>query len=150
MRQTGHLGALVELVDLLLEGADLRHLPVHVQVLLDVQPGFGRLGCHGPGFYPGSMMSAMLSADDNAQLTRVGPGTLMGAFMRRYWIPVVRSSEIAAGGRPRRVKLLGEDLLVYRDPRGRAALVSEFCAHRRASLYFARNEERGLRCVYHG
>ncbi|HEV8586160.1 MAG TPA: Rieske 2Fe-2S domain-containing protein [Methylomirabilota bacterium] len=92
----------------------------------------------------------MLTAEDNALLTRVGPGTLMGDLMRQYWMPVVESREIAAGGRPKRVKLLGEDLVVYRGPAGQAGLVSEFCAHRRASLYFARNEERGLRCVYHG
>src|SRR5438309_9875621 len=92
----------------------------------------------------------MLTAEENAQLTRVGLGTLMGELMRRYWIPVVQSSELAAGGRPKRVRILGEDLIAYRNPGGRAAVCSEFCAHRRASLYFARNEERGLRCVFHG
>src|SRR6267143_258200 len=92
----------------------------------------------------------MLTAEENTQLTRVGPGTLMGELMRRYWIPVVQSSEVAAGGRPKRVRILAEDLIAYRNPGGRAAVCSEFCAHRRASLYFARNEERGLRCVYHG
>jgi phthalate 4,5-dioxygenase oxygenase subunit len=95
-------------------------------------------------------MTPMLTAQENAQLTSVGPGTLMGDLMRQYWIPVVESSEVAAGGRPKRVKILGEDLVVYRGPGGQTGLVSEFCAHRRASLYFARNEERGLRCVYHG
>ena len=75
----------------------------------------------------------MLTAEENAQLTRVGPGTLMGDLMRHYWIPVVQSSELIAGGRPKRVKLLGEDLVAFRDPGGRAGLVSEFCAHRRAS-----------------
>jgi len=92
----------------------------------------------------------MLTAEENAQLTRVGPGTLMGGLMRQYWIPVVQSSELVAGGRPKRVRILGEDLIAFRNPGGRAALCSEFCAHRRASLYFARNEEHGLRCVYHG
>jgi len=92
----------------------------------------------------------MLTAEENALLTRVGPGTLMGDLMRQYWIPVVQSTELAAGGRPKRVRILGEDLVAYRDPAGRAALVSELCAHRRASLYFARNEASGLRCVYHG
>ncbi|PYO21011.1 MAG: hypothetical protein DMD85_15425 [Candidatus Rokuibacteriota bacterium] len=94
--------------------------------------------------------AAMLTAEENALLTRVGPGTLMGDLMRQYWIPVVQSAELAAGGRPKRVRILGEDLVAYRDPAGRAALVSELCAHRRASLYFARNEASGLRCVYHG
>src|ERR687888_370008 len=93
---------------------------------------------------------AMLTAEENAQLTRVGPGTLIGDLMRQYWIPVVESSEVVAGGRPKRVRILGEDLVVFRSPAGGAGLLSEFCAHRRASLYFARNEARGLRCVYHG
>ena len=92
----------------------------------------------------------MLTAAENAQLIHVGPGTLMGDLMRRYWIPVVQSSEIEAGGPVKRVRLLGEDLVVFRAPSGRPGLMSELCAHRRASLYFARNEERGLRCVYHG
>jgi phthalate 4,5-dioxygenase oxygenase subunit len=92
----------------------------------------------------------MLTAAENTQLIHVGPGTLMGDLMRRYWIPVVQSSEIEAGGPVKRVRMLGEDLVVFRAPSGRAALMSEFCAHRRASLYFARNEDRGLRCVYHG
>src|SRR5690349_7797029 len=61
---------------------------------------------------------AMLTASENAQLTRVGPGTLMGDLMRQYWIPVVQSAEVAAGGRPKRVRLLGEDLVAYRDPAG--------------------------------
>jgi phenylpropionate dioxygenase-like ring-hydroxylating dioxygenase large terminal subunit len=74
----------------------------------------------------------------------------MGDLMRQYWMPVVQSSEIAPGGRAKRVRILGEDLVAFRQPSGRVGLVAEFCAHRRASLYFARNEERGLRCVYHG
>ena len=92
----------------------------------------------------------MLTAEENAQLMQVGPGTLIGDLMRQYWIPVVLSSEVAPGGRPKRVRLLGEDLVVFRTPSGGAGLLAEFCAHRRASLYFARNEARGLRCVYHG
>jgi phenylpropionate dioxygenase-like ring-hydroxylating dioxygenase large terminal subunit len=74
----------------------------------------------------------------------------MGALLRRYWIPVVRSDELAPGGRVKRVRLLGEDLVAFRSRDGRAGLMEEFCTHRRASLYFARNEEAGLRCVYHG
>jgi phenylpropionate dioxygenase-like ring-hydroxylating dioxygenase large terminal subunit len=92
----------------------------------------------------------MLTAAENAQLTRVGPGTLMGTLMRQYWVPVVQSAELHPGGRVKRVRLLGEDLVAYRSPAGRVGLLGEFCAHRRASLHFARNEERGLRCVYHG
>jgi len=92
----------------------------------------------------------MLTAEENAQLTKVGPGTLIGDLMRQYWIPVVLSSELAPGGRIKRVRILGEDLVAFRNPSGRAGLLGEFCSHRRASLYFGRNEEPGLRCVYHG
>jgi phenylpropionate dioxygenase-like ring-hydroxylating dioxygenase large terminal subunit len=92
----------------------------------------------------------MLTAEENAQLTRVGPGSLIGDLMRQYWIPVVLSSELAPGNHVKRVRILGEDLVVFRTPSGRVALLGEFCAHRRASLYFGRNEEPGLRCVYHG
>ena len=92
----------------------------------------------------------MLTAEENAQLTKVGPGTLMGDLMRQYWIPVVLSSELPAGGRVKRVRLLGEDLVAFRAPSGRVGLLGEFCSYRRASLYFGRNEEPGLRCVYHG
>ena len=92
----------------------------------------------------------MLTAEENAQLTRVGPGTLIGDLMRQYWIPVVLSSELVPGGRVKRVKILGEELVAFRSPSGRVGLLGEFCAHRRASLYFGRNEEAGLRCVYHG
>jgi phenylpropionate dioxygenase-like ring-hydroxylating dioxygenase large terminal subunit len=92
----------------------------------------------------------MLTREDNELLTRVGPGTPMGALLRQYWIPVLRSAELEPGGRVKRVRLLGEDLVAFRARDGRAGLVEEFCSHRRASLYFARNEEGGLRCVYHG
>ena len=92
----------------------------------------------------------MLTRQDNELLTRVGPATPMGELMRRYWIPTVLSSELAPGGRVKRVRLLGEELVAFRGPDGTAGLLSEFCSHRRASLYFARNEAGGLRCVYHG
>jgi phenylpropionate dioxygenase-like ring-hydroxylating dioxygenase large terminal subunit len=92
----------------------------------------------------------MLSLEDNDRLTRVGPGTLVGDLMRQYWIPVLLSSELEAGGRVKRVRLLGENLVAFRTPSGRPGLLGEFCSHRRASLYFGRNEEAGLRCVYHG
>ena len=95
----------------------------------------------------------MLTSEDNELLTRVGPGTPMGtpmgALMRRYWMPVVRSAELEPGGRVKRVRLLGEDLVAFRSRDGRVGLMEEFCSHRRASLYFARNEDAGLRCVYH-
>src|SRR5262249_33327065 len=93
----------------------------------------------------------MLRADDNEILTRVGPGTLMGGVRRRYWRPACLSAEVAgAGGAPARVRLLGEDLVAFRDSAGRVGLVQENCPHRGASLYFGRNEGDALRCVYHG
>jgi phthalate 4,5-dioxygenase oxygenase subunit len=92
----------------------------------------------------------MLSRDDNELLTRTGPGTAMGALLRRYWLPVVQSGELEPGGRAKRVQLLGERLIAFRGTGGQAGLVGEFCPHRLASLYFGRVEEAGLRCVYHG
>jgi len=92
----------------------------------------------------------MLSPEDNELLTRVGPSTAMGALLRRYWIPVVQSSELEAGGRVKRVMLLGERLVAYRAGNGTPGLIAEFCPHRRASLYFGRVEEAGMRCVYRG
>jgi phthalate 4,5-dioxygenase oxygenase subunit len=92
----------------------------------------------------------MLSREDNDLLTRTGPGTAMGALVRRYWIPVVLSVELEPGGRVKRVMLLGERLVVYRAKNGRPGLIGEFCPHRLASLYFGRVEEAGMRCVYHG
>jgi phthalate 4,5-dioxygenase oxygenase subunit len=94
---------------------------------------------------------AMLPREENELLTRVGPGTPMGRTMRRYWIPALLAHEIAEpDGPPVRVRLLGEDLVAFRDSKGRIGLLGEYCPHRRASLYFGRNEECGLRCVYHG
>ena len=93
----------------------------------------------------------MLPPKENELITRVGPGTPMGNAMRRYWIPACLSREIAEPDCPPvRVRLLGEDLVAFRDTEGRIGLVDEFCPHRRVSLYFGRNEECGLRCVYHG
>jgi phthalate 4,5-dioxygenase len=93
----------------------------------------------------------MLSREDNERLTRVGPGTPMGTLMRRYWLPALLAWELPAPDCPPvRVRLLGEDLVAFRDSRGRLGLLDEYCPHRRASLFFGRNEECGLRCVYHG
>jgi len=92
----------------------------------------------------------MLSREDNELLTRTGSDTPMGALLRQYWIPVVLSSEVAAGGRVKRVKLLGERLIAFRAKNGQAGLVGEFCPHRLASLYFGRVEDAGMRCIYHG
>jgi phthalate 4,5-dioxygenase len=92
----------------------------------------------------------MLSREENELLTRVGPGTPLGRLMRHYWIPVVRSAELAPGGPVKRVRFLGEDLVTFRSRSGAVGVMAEFCSHRGASLYFGRNEEAGLRCVYHG
>src|SRR6476620_4018005 len=93
----------------------------------------------------------MLSQEDNELLTRVGPGTPMGELIRQYWVPVVLSSELPEpDGAPMRVRLLGEDLILFRASSGQVGLLEDHCAHRGASLFFGRNEEDGLRCVYHG
>ena len=93
----------------------------------------------------------MLTSEENDILTRVGPGTPLGELFRRYWIPALLSDEIPAPDCPPvRVKLLGEDLVAFRDSRGKVGLLDEYCSHRRASLFYGRNEECGLRCIYHG
>ena len=93
----------------------------------------------------------MLSKEENEIVTRVGPGTQMGNTLRRYWIPALLASEIPGPDcAPARVRVLGEDLVAFRDSEGRIGLLDELCPHRLASLYFGRNEECGLRCVYHG
>ncbi len=93
----------------------------------------------------------MLSKQDNEVLCRVGPGTPMGKLMREYWLPVFMSSELPApDSPPERVRLLGENLIGFRTTSGAVGLVADACPHRGASLFFGRNEEEGLRCVYHG
>ena len=93
----------------------------------------------------------MLSKEDNDILTRVGPGTPMGNLLRRYWTPALLSTEVPEPDSPPiRVRLLGEDLIAFRDSEGKVGLFSQACPHRGASLFFGRNEEAGLRCVYHG
>jgi phthalate 4,5-dioxygenase oxygenase subunit len=93
----------------------------------------------------------MLSPKDNDYLCRIGPGTPMGNLMREYWLPAIRSDELATpDSPPLRVRLLGEDLIGYRTTSGAVGLIQNACPHRGASLFFGRNEEEGLRCVYHG
>src|SRR5437867_7556747 len=92
----------------------------------------------------------MLRKEDNELLCRVGPGTLMGDLMRQYWLPFLYSWEVEPDGPPLRVRLLGEDLVVFRDSAGKVGMLAANCPHRGASLFFGRNEEAGLRCVYHG
>ena len=93
----------------------------------------------------------MLSREQNEQLTRTGPGTLVGDLFRRYWIPALHTWEIAEPDCPPvRLKLLGENLVAFRDSNGKIGIIDEFCAHRGVSLWFGRNEECGIRCPYHG
>ena len=93
----------------------------------------------------------MLTAEENDLLCRVEGDAPMGQFMRRHWIPACLSEEVAEpDGAPVRTRLLGEDLVVFRDTDGRLGVLDEYCPHRRVSLVFGRNEECGLRCLYHG
>ncbi len=93
----------------------------------------------------------MLSKSDNEVLCRVGPGSYMGDLYRQYWFPGMPSYELPApDSPPKRVRFLGEDLVAFRDSNGDVGLVAQSCPHRGASLFFGRNEEAGLRCVYHG
>lgn len=90
----------------------------------------------------------MISQEQNERLTRVGRGTPMGELLRRYWHPIAAESEF--GTFPLRRKLLGEDLVVYRDADGKYGAVDPVCPHRGASLEFASAEQGGIRCAYHG
>ena len=93
----------------------------------------------------------MLSRENNDLLTLTGPGMPMGDLIRRYWIPALLSEEIAEpDGPPVRVGLMGEKLVAFRDTRGRVGLIGEHCRHRGVSLFYGRNEDCGLRCIYHG
>ena len=92
----------------------------------------------------------MVIRRDSEILTQVGVGTMMGNLMRRYWIPAVKSSELVADGDPIRLMLLGEKLIAFRDSSGKVGVMDHRCPHRCASLFFGRNEEGGIRCVYHG
>ena len=93
----------------------------------------------------------MLSAKDNDYMSRVGPGTPMGNYLRRYWHPFLETSQLPdPDGDVLNVTLLGERLIVFRDSKGKVGLMQWNCPHRSAPLFYARNEESGLRCVYHG
>ena len=93
----------------------------------------------------------MLTQEINELLCRVGPGTMMGNYLRRFWFPALMSEELPEPDCPPiRVRLLGEDLIAFRDTNGDVGIIDNYCPHRRASLFFGRNEECGLRCVYHG
>ncbi len=93
----------------------------------------------------------MLTQEQNDFVTRVGPRTPMGDLFRRFWVPALLTEEVLdADGPPVRVRLLGEDLIAFRTTSGDVGLVQNACPHRGASMFFGRNEEDGLRCVYHG
>jgi phthalate 4,5-dioxygenase oxygenase subunit len=92
----------------------------------------------------------MTTASEGMELTRVDAGTPMGELMRCYWIPAAMSSELEPDGPPIRLMLLGEKLIAFRDSSGRVGVMDHRCPHRCASLFLGRNEEGGIRCVYHG
>jgi phenylpropionate dioxygenase-like ring-hydroxylating dioxygenase large terminal subunit len=93
----------------------------------------------------------MLTPKDNELMCKVGPGTPMGELMRQYWIPALMSTELPSPDcPPTRLRLLGENLIGFRATSGAVGLIANSCPHRGASLFFGRNEEEGLRCVYHG
>ena len=93
----------------------------------------------------------MLSVEDNELITQTDPGTPTGELFRRFWIPVALSEEIPVPDcAPARVRVLGEDLIAFRDSEGKVGLIEAYCPHRGAPMFFGRNEESGLRCVYHG
>ncbi|MGA2392048.1 MAG: Rieske 2Fe-2S domain-containing protein [Candidatus Lustribacter sp.] len=92
----------------------------------------------------------MLTKEDNELITRVGPDTQGGALLRRFWYPVLKAEALEPDGAPKKVRLLGENFVAFRSGDGRVGMLEELCPHRRASLVLARNEECGLRCLFHG
>ncbi len=93
----------------------------------------------------------MLSREENELLTRTGPDTPMGQLLRRFWVPVLLAEELPEPDCPPvRLRILGEDLVAFKDTMGRIGVLDAYCPHRRAHLFWGRNEECGLRCVYHG
>jgi len=92
----------------------------------------------------------MLTPQDNDRLVRVGEGTPMGKLLRRFWIPFMASVDLVAEGEPKRVRLLGEELVAFRNGNGEVGVLDRWCPHRGVDLFYARNEECGLRCIYHG
>jgi phthalate 4,5-dioxygenase len=92
----------------------------------------------------------MLSADQNDRITRVGPGTPGGTLLRRYWQPAALVDELVCSRPIKPVRLLGEDLVIYRDEKGRYGLLGRACPHRGTDLAYGRLEDGGLRCAFHG
>ncbi|MPZ15966.1 MAG: Rieske 2Fe-2S domain-containing protein [Chloroflexi bacterium] len=92
----------------------------------------------------------MLTKEENERLTRVGRGAPAGELLRRYWMPVATARELSDENPTRFVRVLGEDLILFRDKSGNVGLIADHCAHRGASLLYGRVEERGIACAYHG
>jgi phenylpropionate dioxygenase-like ring-hydroxylating dioxygenase large terminal subunit len=103
------------------------------------------------GYFCKLAKNRSVTESENHFLSRVGPGTPMGRLLRQYWIPVLQSSDLPEpDGAPLRVRLLCENLVAFRNSGGKIGLLDHVCPHRCASLFFGRNEENGLRCLYHG
>jgi phthalate 4,5-dioxygenase len=93
----------------------------------------------------------MLSKEDNELITKTDRGTPMGELFRRFWIPALLAEELpGADCNPVRVRIMGEDLVAFRDSKGRPGVIDAYCPHRGAPMFFGRNEEEGIRCLYHG
>ncbi|HEY3118777.1 MAG TPA: Rieske 2Fe-2S domain-containing protein, partial [Chloroflexota bacterium] len=92
----------------------------------------------------------MLTQEENEFLTRVGPGTPGGELLRRYWHPIALTQDLSDEKPTHFVRLLGEDLVLFKDKSGRVGLIQDHCPHRGASLLYGRVEERGIACAYHG
>src|SRR5207253_213506 len=92
----------------------------------------------------------MLPKEKNELLTRIGPGTPMNALLKRYWMPALLSSDLEPDGDPKPITLLGERYVAFRDSAGRVGFLDEFCCHRGSALSLGRNEDGGLRCIFHG
>src|SRR5436305_6493831 len=92
----------------------------------------------------------MLTKEENERLTRVGPGTPGGELLRRYWQPVGGLNELTEESPTKFVRILGEDLVLFRDKKDNVGLLADHCSHRGASLLYGRVEERGISCAYHG
>jgi len=93
----------------------------------------------------------MLSHADNELLTRVGAETPMGQWLRRFWTPLMLSSQLPEpDGEPKEVQMYGENLVAFRDTKGKVGVIQALCPHRQAPLVLGRNEDSGLRCLYHG
>ena len=92
----------------------------------------------------------MVTQAENELMTRIGPGTPAGTLLRRYWHPVCPTAELSEANPKRKIRMLGEDLLLFRDGKGRVGLIHEQCPHRRASLFYGFVEDDGIRCPYHG